>query len=273
MMIDEEARYGELPMEEPTLELKTLPSTLKYTFLDDEKAKLVIISSKLVWEAVKEEILKWLNAEIIYPISDSFEESRSNGHDEREGWRDPNTTSDEMESLHRLLEVELCHEKRPLPSPIHPPNPRPTGMIKLLLLPWQIFGLKSECYSSQRSREGNIHMSVWHLCIQTHAIWTVQRPCNFLTMHDGNLLRLSWRQFRSFHGWLQCLWKWFWELSCSPDENPGGMRQEMTSVKLGKIPPHGTRGTSAWAYRLGQRTRGGQGQDRGHKKPPSTRYR
>ena len=24
-----------------------------------------------VWEAVKEEILKWLNAEIIYPISDS----------------------------------------------------------------------------------------------------------------------------------------------------------------------------------------------------------
>ena len=29
MMIDEETRYEELPMEEPTLELKTLPSTLK----------------------------------------------------------------------------------------------------------------------------------------------------------------------------------------------------------------------------------------------------
>ena len=128
MMIDEEARYEELPMEEPTLELKTLPSTLKYAFLDEEKAKLVIISSKLdmkqeeqllevirqneeairwtltnlkgldpslcthrifledelrpvkeaqrqlnpkVWETVKEEILKWLNAKIIYHISDS----------------------------------------------------------------------------------------------------------------------------------------------------------------------------------------------------------
>ena len=128
MMIDEEARYDELPMAEPTLELKTLPSTLKYVFLDEEKAKPMIISSKLdlkqeeqllevlrrnekaigwtltylkgldpslcthrifledesrpvreaqrqlnpkVWEAVKEEILKWLNAEIIYPISDS----------------------------------------------------------------------------------------------------------------------------------------------------------------------------------------------------------
>ena len=128
MMIDEEARYDELPMDEPTLELKTLPSTLKYAFLDEEKAKSVIISSTLdikqeekllevlrknkeaigwtltdlkeldpslcthrifledesrpvreaqrrlnprVWEAVKEEIIKWLNTEIIYPISDS----------------------------------------------------------------------------------------------------------------------------------------------------------------------------------------------------------
>ena len=47
MMIDKEARYDELPMEEPTLELKTLPSTLKYAFFDEEKAKSVIISSKL----------------------------------------------------------------------------------------------------------------------------------------------------------------------------------------------------------------------------------
>ena len=47
MMIDEETRYEELPMDEPTLELKTLPSTLKYAFLDEEKAKPVIISSKL----------------------------------------------------------------------------------------------------------------------------------------------------------------------------------------------------------------------------------
>ena len=47
MMIDEEARFEELPMDEPILELKTLPSTLKYSFLDEEKAKLVIISSKL----------------------------------------------------------------------------------------------------------------------------------------------------------------------------------------------------------------------------------
>ena len=128
MMIDEEAKFEELPMDKPSLDLKALPSTLKYAFLDEEKAKSVMISSTLdikqeekllevlrkneeaigwtltdlkgldpslcthrifledesrpareaqrwlnpkVWEAVKEDILKWLNTEIIYPISDS----------------------------------------------------------------------------------------------------------------------------------------------------------------------------------------------------------
>ena len=47
MMIDEEATFEELPMDEPSLELKTLRSTLKYAFLDEEKAKPVIILSKL----------------------------------------------------------------------------------------------------------------------------------------------------------------------------------------------------------------------------------
>ena len=59
MMIDEEARYEELPMDESTLELKTLPSTLKYAFLDEEKAKPVIISSKLDMKQ-KEQLLEVL---------------------------------------------------------------------------------------------------------------------------------------------------------------------------------------------------------------------
>ena len=45
MMIDEESRYEKLPMEKPTLELKTLPSILKYIFLNEEKVKPLIISS------------------------------------------------------------------------------------------------------------------------------------------------------------------------------------------------------------------------------------
>ena len=46
-MIDKEARFKDLPLDEPNLELKTLPSTLKYAFLDAEQTKPVIISSWL----------------------------------------------------------------------------------------------------------------------------------------------------------------------------------------------------------------------------------
>ena len=128
MKVNERADFEELPLNEPTGELKPLPSTLKYVFLNSQQVKPVIISSQpneeqekrlldvlrrneqaigwtlvdlegldpslcthcifleeesrpvreaqqqlnpKVWEAVKEEILKWLNVEIIYPISDS----------------------------------------------------------------------------------------------------------------------------------------------------------------------------------------------------------
>ena len=50
------------------------------------------------------------------------------------------------------------------------------------------------------------------------------------------------------------------------------MRQETTGTQVGEIPLHGTRGSSARAHRLGQSLRSRQGQDRGHPKPPSTKY-
>ena len=45
MMINEKAEFKELPLDESTKELKPLPSTLKYAFLDSQQAKRVIISS------------------------------------------------------------------------------------------------------------------------------------------------------------------------------------------------------------------------------------
>ena len=40
--INEEANFEELPLDEPTLEVKTLPSILNYSFLDTEQTKLTI---------------------------------------------------------------------------------------------------------------------------------------------------------------------------------------------------------------------------------------
>ena len=47
MMVNEGADFEELPLDEPTRELKPLPSTLKYAFLDSQQVKPVIISSQL----------------------------------------------------------------------------------------------------------------------------------------------------------------------------------------------------------------------------------
>ena len=45
MMINEEAEFNELSLNEPTLELKPLFSTLKYAYLDTQQAKPEIILS------------------------------------------------------------------------------------------------------------------------------------------------------------------------------------------------------------------------------------
>ena len=107
------------------------------------------------------------------------EESQSIGHDEREGRGNSDTSSDEVESLHRLPKAELRDQEGPLPATVHRPNPGLTGRIELLLLSRWIFGLQSDCHSSRRSREDDVHMSFWHLRLQTHAIRTVQRPPTF----------------------------------------------------------------------------------------------
>nr|GEX11879.1 hypothetical protein [Tanacetum cinerariifolium] len=56
----------------PTLELKPLPSNLKYAFLDVKPPKDAQRSlNPNMKEVVKKEVLKWLDVGIIYPISDS----------------------------------------------------------------------------------------------------------------------------------------------------------------------------------------------------------
>ena len=47
MTVNEGADFEELPLDDPTGELKPLSSTLKYAFLDSHQVKPVIISSQL----------------------------------------------------------------------------------------------------------------------------------------------------------------------------------------------------------------------------------
>ena len=69
------------------------------------------------------------------------EESRSKGHDEREGRGNPDALTDKVESLHRLPKAELRDQEGLLHATVHRPNPGPTARIELLLLPRRILGL------------------------------------------------------------------------------------------------------------------------------------
>ena len=259
MMIDEEARYEKLPMDEPTLELKNLPSTLKYAFLDEEKAKPVVISSTVdikqeerllevlkknkeaigwtltdlkgldpllcthrifledesrpvmeaqrplnprVWEAVKEEILKWLNAEIIYLISDSQWVSLVHAVPKKAGVTV--TTNEKGEEIQTRLPMKwrVCIDYQKLNSTTKKDH-FPLSFIDQILdwLAWSNYfcfldensGYNQIAIHPDDQREDDVHMSFWHLHLQTHAIRTVQRPRDLPSMHDGYLLRLSWR--------------------------------------------------------------------------------
>ena len=53
MTVNEGADFEELSLDEPTTEIKPLPSTLKYAFLDSQQVKPVIISSQLNEEQEK----------------------------------------------------------------------------------------------------------------------------------------------------------------------------------------------------------------------------
>ena len=69
------------------------------------------------------------------------EESRSNGHDKRERRGNPDASTDEVEGLHRLSEVEHRNQEGPLPATVHRPDPRPTRRIELHLIRRRIIGL------------------------------------------------------------------------------------------------------------------------------------
>ena len=53
MTVNEGADFEELPLDEPTGELKPLPSTVKYDFLHSQQVKPEIISSQLDEEQEK----------------------------------------------------------------------------------------------------------------------------------------------------------------------------------------------------------------------------
>ena len=324
-------------MDEPTLELKTLPSTLKYAFLDEEKTRPIIISSKLdmkqeeqlleilrqneeaigwtltdlkgldpslcthriflddesrpvreahrrlnpkVWEVVKEEILKWLNAEIMYPISDSQWVSPVHVVLKKAGVMV--TTNEKGEEIHtRLLKKwRVCIDYQKLNSATKKDH-FPLLFIDQILdrLAWSSYFCLLEGYS------GHNQITI-HPDDQEKTTFT----CPFGTFAVRHMLFGLCNAPATFEWWMMAIFSEFLGDTLEvfmDDFSVFGNDFESCLAHLTKIlevcvrkrlvlswekSHFMVRRESARAYRLGQRTGGGQGQYRGHPKPPFTRY-
>ena len=62
----------------------------------------------------------------------------------------------------------------------------------------------------------------------------MQYSYNILEMHDGHLFKYGRGMHENFHGWIFCLWRFFWKLLEEFGENFEKMHENQLSVKLGK---------------------------------------
>ena len=318
MMIDEEARYEEFPTDDPTLELITLSSTLKYALLDEEKAKPVIISSKLdlkqtekllevlrknkeaigwtltdlkgldrslcthrifledesrpvkeaqrrlnsrVWEAVKEEILKWLNAEIIYHISDSQWVSPVHVVPKKAGVMVTMNKKGEEIQTRLPTKWRVCIDYQKLNS-VTKKDQFPLLFIDQILD--RLAGSNYFCFIDGYLGYNQISI---HLDDQEKTTFT----CHFGTVA---FRRMPFRLCNAPATFQRCMTTIFSDFlgdtieDFMDDFSVFGNNfesclahltkiLEMTGTQLGKIPLHGTRGSSDRAHRLGQRLRSG----------------
>ncbi|GJR82197.1 hypothetical protein Tco_0152982 [Tanacetum coccineum] len=172
---DLETSANEIDEKKP--ELKDLPHQLEYAYLHGDKSFPIIISSNL---SKKE---KMLLLQVLEKHIGAF------------AWKMSNIKGIMKNKTVKLLDSGLIY---PITdslwvSPIHV-VPKKGGMTVVLndnnaLIPsrmitgWQVILPNSNC--TQRSRKGDVHLSLWKIFLQKNVVRIMQRTCNFSKMHDG----------------------------------------------------------------------------------------
>ncbi|CAM8975659.1 unnamed protein product [Rhodiola kirilowii] len=107
-------------------------------------------------EIVQKEIQKLLDADVIYPISDSQWVSpvhvvpKKSGITVEEMRRKYGNNKDQerLENVHPLQEIKRRHKERPFPPAIHRSNARQTGRQAIFLLLGRVLRIQSDPYST-----------------------------------------------------------------------------------------------------------------------------
>ena len=141
-------------------------------------------------EVVRIEVLKLLQAGIIYPISDSTWVSPTQVVPKKSGVTTVKNEKGEDVSTRLTTGWRVCIDYRRLNAVTrkdHFPLPFIDQLLERvsrhpLLFGW-VFRVLLDRDRTRGSREDHIYLSIWNLCVQEDAFWSLQRPCHLLEMY------------------------------------------------------------------------------------------
>ena len=82
-------------------------------------------------------------------------------------------------------------------------------------------------------------MSVWNICIQTHAFWVVQCTCNIPMMYAQYLFRHGGKIPRGIHGRFSNLWRFLLRMPSPSQPSSRSMQRKESDTELGEVPLYG----------------------------------
>ena len=143
-------------------------------------------------EVVKKEIMKLLNAGMIYPISDSKWVSPIQVVPKKAGVTVVKNSEGELVPTREQNGWRVCIDYRKLNASTrkdHFPLPFIDQMLERLAGKSHyccldgFSGFHQIPVAPEDQDKNHIHLPVWNFCLQTHAIWSVQCTCNFSKVH------------------------------------------------------------------------------------------
>ncbi|GJZ11761.1 reverse transcriptase domain-containing protein [Tanacetum coccineum] len=157
-----------------------IPSYCTHKILMEDDYKPVIQPQRRlnpkVQDVVKNEIVKLLDSGLIYPISDSSWVSPTHVVPKKGGMAVVLNDNNELIPSRTVTGWRVCIDYRKLNDASRKDH-FPLPLI------------------DQISREENIQLSLWDLCLPTNAIWIMQRTSYFSKMHDSNFPRHGGRLY------------------------------------------------------------------------------
>nr|GEW18728.1 reverse transcriptase domain-containing protein [Tanacetum cinerariifolium] len=145
-----------------------------------------------IHDVIKKEVLKLLDARLIYPISDSPWVSLVHCVPKKGGFSVVENEENELILTRLVTGWRVCINYRKLNEATHKdhfPLPFMDQMLERLAGNeyYCFLGSLSNSHQSERSRKDYIHVSLQNVCLPMHAFWIVQCTGHVLKVYDGYL--------------------------------------------------------------------------------------